>query len=371
LRIWLPAQFDPAGEGPAARLLQARLDEFTSRRPGVRLEVRLKATEGPGGLLDALTNARAAAPLALPDLVALPRPTLEAAALKGLVHSYDEFLPAAEDQDWYSYATQLGRLQESTFGLPFAGDALVLVYRTTSVDAPPASLAEALQKTGPLAFPAADPQALFTLSLYQAAGGPLWDEQERPTLEPATLAQVLTFYQQGAISELLPFWLTQYATDEQAWQAFESQQAEMAVTWASRYLQNMPADTAAAPLPTPDGEPFTLATGWDWALASTNPERLALSVDLATFLTESPFLAEWNAAAGYLPPRPSALASWRSPSLQPLAAGLSESARLVPSAEVLTSLAPIRNCYQCRIEAAARTGRSSPGSSRAWQSLGS
>ena len=74
LRIWLPPQFDPASGTPAGVLLQSRLDQFTAAHPEVKIEVRLKAEEGPGGLLEALSTAGAAAPLVLPDVVALPRP---------------------------------------------------------------------------------------------------------------------------------------------------------------------------------------------------------------------------------------------------------------------------------------------------------
>jgi len=41
LRIWMPPQFDPASETAAGALLQARLDEFVARRPGLRIEVRI------------------------------------------------------------------------------------------------------------------------------------------------------------------------------------------------------------------------------------------------------------------------------------------------------------------------------------------
>ena len=68
------------GNSPASSLLKARLDQFASENPDVRLEVRAKALEGAGGLLDSLVAANVAAPLALPDLVLLPRPVLESAA---------------------------------------------------------------------------------------------------------------------------------------------------------------------------------------------------------------------------------------------------------------------------------------------------
>jgi ABC-type glycerol-3-phosphate transport system substrate-binding protein len=335
----VPPQFSPLEENTAGSLLQARLDEFIAGREDVHIEVRVKALDGPGGLLDSLTTASASAPLAMPDLIALPRPMLETAALKGLLHPYNDLIDESEDTDWYPYASQLSHLQDSLFGLPCTGDALILVYRQEGVVQPPTALEAALQSPGPLAFPASDPQALFTLALYQAAGGAILDEQGRPFLDKVPLTQVLEFYLQAASSEFTPFWLTQLQTDDQAWDAFQKGQAAMVVTWASRYLQERPSDTAAARLPTLDGTEFTLATGWVWALSSPRPERQALAAQLAVHLTESDFLAQWTQALGYLPPRPSALAAWQDTSMRLLVEEISTSAALVPSADVLPGLA--------------------------------
>jgi ABC-type glycerol-3-phosphate transport system substrate-binding protein len=341
LRIWLPAQFHPLAASPAAELLQARLDEFVAQQPlEARLDVRPKALDGPGGLLDSLTTASAAAPLALPDLILLPRPMLEIAALKGLLHPMDGLLTQADDTDWYPYARQMARLQNSVFGLPFAGDALILIYRPQKVLSPPTRLEEALRGEHVLAFAAADPQALFTLALYQATGGSIVDDQGRPSVEKDKLAQVLNFYAQAAKSEITPFWLTQYQSDDQVWEAFRQGQADMAITWSWRYLSLSGGEEIGASLiPTPQGQPFTLATGWVWALAGLTQERQRLSVQLAEFLTAPDFLGRWNAAAGYLPPRPSAVETWAEPDLRLFASRLSESAQLQPSADLLASLA--------------------------------
>ncbi|HSF83523.1 MAG TPA: extracellular solute-binding protein [Anaerolineales bacterium] len=340
LKIWLPPQFDPDLDEPASRILKARLEEFTARRPDVRVEVRVKALQGTGGLLDSLTTANAAAPLALPDLVALPRPILETAALKGLLRSFDEVSGTVDQADWYEFARELARLQESTFGLPFAGDVLILVYRSTIVSDPPADLDAVLQLNGPLAFPAADPQALTTLAFYQAAGGAIQDDEGRPTLQATPLVDVLTFYRDAASSALAPFWLTQYQSDAQTWQAFLDNQADLVITWSSRYLNNLQADFSASPLPTFSGARYTLATGWAWALATTNPDHRELSAQLAEFLSESNFLARWTTALGYLPTRASAMNAWGSASLRSFYSQVAESARLYPPEDILTILGP-------------------------------
>ena len=341
LHIWLPPEFDPQAGTPAAEILNARLEEFTSRRPDTRVEVRLKALDGPGGVLDSLTAANAAAPLAMPDLVALPRSTLEAAALKGLLRPFDDLVEPVDDADWYEYARQMARLQDSTFGLPFAGDAQILVNRTTAIPQPPGTLSDTLSAIGPLVFAAADPQALFTLAQYLANGGAILDEQGRPTLEVLPLIEVMEYYQRAAASEVVPFWVTQYQNGDQVWEAFTDGSANMIVSSASQHIKNMVADSAGSRLPTGDGRPFTLASGWVWALASPDPEKQKLSADLAEFLSEGDFLARWTTALGYLPTRPSAMANWGTASQRSLASEIVSSAQLIPSEDVLNSISPL------------------------------
>jgi multiple sugar transport system substrate-binding protein len=340
LRLWLPPQFDPNSGTPAGDLLKQQLDTFSQRRPNVQVEVRIKALDGPGGLLDSLTNASAAAPLALPDVVALPRPDLETAALKGLLHPFDGLTPAMDDSDWYDYARQLGRLQNSTFGLPFAGDALMLVYYTSQVPKPPADWGSVLGLTTPLAFAAADPQSLFTLAQYQAEGGAVRDDQGRPYIDPAALEKVLRFYLEASKSGVMPTWLTQLQNDDQVWEAFKERRASMAIAWNSLYFNQVITNTNAAPLPTENGKAFTLATGWVWALASSQPDRLEVGAQLAEFLTDTTFLAAWTQAAGYLPPRPSSLDAWTNKDQQLMVRQIVLSAGLYPSADIITSLGP-------------------------------
>jgi multiple sugar transport system substrate-binding protein len=340
LRLWLPPQFDPNSGSPAGNLLKKQLDTFNQRRPNLQVEVRIKALDGPGGLLDSLTNASAAAPLALPDVVALPRPDLETAALKGLLHPFDGLTPAMDDSDWYDYARQLSRLQNSTFGLPFAGDALMLVYYTSQVPKPPADWNSVLGLTTPLAFPAADPQSLFTLAQYQAVGGAVRDDQGRPFLDPAALEKVLRFYLEASKSGAMPAWLTQLQNDDQVWEAFTERRASLVTAWNSHYFSQVITNTFAAPLPTENGKAFTLATGWVWALASSQPDRQALGAQLAEFLTDTTFLAPWTQAAGYLPPRPSSLDAWTNKDQQLMVRQIVLSASLYPSADIVTGLGP-------------------------------
>ncbi len=342
ITLWVPPQFDPASPGPAAKLLKDRLDSFMDLNPGVEVRVRIKSASGPGSLLETLAAASAAAPNALPSLVALPRSDLETAALKGLIFPLDKLLSRAiDDADWYTYARQAALIQGSTFGLPFAGDALLLVYRSAHVNPPTDEWAGVLRQGQPVAIPAGDPQALVTLNLYQALGGTVADAQGRPVLQPEILAQVLKLYSEGNQQGIFPAWLAQYQTDGQAWQAYHEQSAQWLVTWSSRYLADTPEDSSALPLPSLGTRHVSLATAWLWALSDPVPERRSLSVRLAEYLAQGDFLANWTAAAGYLPTRPTALTMWPNQSIQNLLSQLVLSAQLRPNNDLTSSLGPV------------------------------
>jgi multiple sugar transport system substrate-binding protein len=344
LHVWLPPEFDPAGNGPASQLLKARLDEFVASHPGVGLEVRVKALDGPGGLLDALAAANAAAPLALPDLVLLPRPLLESAALKGLLYPYDGLSNLVDDPSWFEYARQLAHLKGSTYGMPFVGDAMVMAYHPSKIGNKPNSLEASISLGEVLLFPATDPQALFTINNYLATGESLQDAEGRPSLDKDALTNILEIYQRASQAGVMPYWITQYSNDEQVWEAFSGkEQFPMAVTWASTYLQHKlkePAGLSFAPLPTLMGTPFTLATGWSWALAGQDTERQALSVSLAEFLVDKDFLGAYTSAAGYLPPRVDALQGWQDANLRQMVERISYSAQLMPPADLISSVGP-------------------------------
>jgi maltose-binding protein MalE len=340
LRIWVPPQFDPEGDSPASDLLKQRLDSYTAERPDLRIETRVKASSGTGGLLDSLSSANAAAPLAVPDLILLPRASLEIAALKGLLFPFDGLTDPLDDSDWYPYAQELGQIQTSTFGLPFAGDALVSLYRPSEIEIHPADWSIALEAGHPIAFPAAEPSAIFPLAQYLSTGGQIQDADGRPLLESTPLTEMLSFFRDAEAAGVMPFWLTQFTDDGQSWEAYTENQVNSVVTWINRYLSTLPGDTAAAPIITQTGTPLTLADGWVWALSNPQTERHALSVDLAEYRTDGEFLSEWSQAAGYLPPRQSALEGWTNVALRELVERIILSAQIIPPNDVMAAIGP-------------------------------
>ncbi len=344
VHLWLPPQFDPNGNGPASKLLNARLAEFEVKNPTARLEIRMKAVDGPGGMLDDLVAANAAAPSALPDLVLLPRVLLESAAVKGLVYPYDGLSSIMDDGSWFEYALQLSHLKDRTYGIPFAADVMILAHSSPAMRATPLSLADVLAQRNILLFPAADPQALFTICMYLAEGGKLQDDQGRPALDETRLTNILEYDQQASLAGVMPYTLTQFTDDTQVWEALLEGQYPIAITWASTFLSDpraAQANLGLAPLPTPDGTPFSLASGWSWALAGQDPVARRLGVQLAEFLVGNGFLAQWTQAAGYLPPRVGALQTWPESPLRLVLEQVSNSAWLVPSPDLTATVGPV------------------------------
>jgi len=343
IKIWLPPEFYPTPGNISGEMLQNRLNNFMKLHPEIRVELREKALDGVGGMLDSLITASAAAPLALPDLVALPNATMDVAATKGLLQSETDFTDNLQNDDWYEYARQVPIVQNKSYGLPFAGDTQLLVYRPNKLETVPISWSEVLTSTTSLVFPAADPLAIFTLIQYQSLGGQLYDDEGRPFLDTDILTQILTFYQEAEKSGQIPYWLTRYESDEEIWQAYNEGTANVVATWASNYLQEEPQSSKVAPIPTQTGKPFTYASGWVWSVTSQDPIKRAISVDLAEYLTESQFLSYWSITTGFMPVKKSSINNWSDEDAKPILDVILSSAQVIPSPDTLAILgAPIK-----------------------------
>ena len=341
LTLWVPPEMDPVLETEASKIFSSRLQLFSEQNDGIEIDVRVKAATGVGGLLDALTATNNAAPDALPDLIALSRPDLEAAALKNLIFPLDGLTEIPDDNDWYAFTREMALLQGSTYGLPFRADPLVMIYRDLSFEEFPTSWSDILEIESNFAFPAESDQSLFQMSIYQAAGGSLQDNQRRPMLEVAPLTETFRLFREGVEAGIMTEALLQYQTDAQVWTAFQEGQASIVVTWLSNYLKEAPTDAVLLPMLPIDNTSVSLGTGMSWALATPDEDRHAISLALAEFLTEPEFLAEWDAALGYLPPRPSALDSLPDENFRSTLNQIALNTRLRPSNDIIASLGPI------------------------------
>jgi ABC-type glycerol-3-phosphate transport system substrate-binding protein len=274
-----------------------------------------------------------AAPSALPDLVALPRYALEVAAQKGLVRPLDGLSTELENSDWYPYARDLAEIEGTSYGIPFAGDALVIIYRPELVWIK--TWDDILLSESQLVFAGADPQAQVGLSLYVSAGGELVDAQGKPTFDQEVLTRVLEIFSKGRAAALFPDASANISTDEQVLQEYRARRAEMAIVHISNFRDSQ--DGLLQPLMGLDEEHLTFATSWVWALAGQNTDNEQLSIELAEFLTGDDFLAAWINETGYLPTRPSVLSEAEDTAIP----AVIQAAKPIPSTDILLTLGPL------------------------------
>ncbi|HEX7557094.1 MAG TPA: extracellular solute-binding protein [Leptolinea sp.] len=340
LSIWVPAEFDPNGKSPAANLLLKTIQDFESKNSGVTVDIRVKAGNGPSGLMETLALTSEAAPEAMPSIVLLTRSQLEETNLKGILFPYEGLSATLEETDWYPFAREMATIKDGIYGLPVSGDVLVLVLRSNR-SAAQAPTWEDIQKMGSsVLFAAADPQATVTLALYRSAGGTTQDSQSVPKIQTSELEKTLALLAAGAEKNIFPTWLINYQSDKQVLDIFSNQQNGWVITWLSNYLPNKLDETSVYAIPSLGTGSATFASGTVWALTDTNPERRQLSVKLAEYLTRSEFLSQWNLINNSLPPRPSALTAWPDTPLRAQLNLIALAAEIRPANDVLTNLGP-------------------------------
>jgi ABC-type glycerol-3-phosphate transport system substrate-binding protein len=328
ITIWLPPAFDTAAGNLAASMLAGRLAEFTEQHPQVRIQTRVKAEDGTGGLLDSLLSAQTAAPLSQPDLILLPHLQLETAVQSRVLYPMSELTSEHESDDWYSFAENMITVEGQAYALPFAADALVVAHRPTAISKVPPTWAALIDAQLPLGLAVADPWAQFTQAeLFSLQSN---EEETEVPFTQDQLVQLFEFYAAAEDQGVFPFWLTQYETYEQSWQAFIEGRVPMVVAWTSQLFDSRNVEISGAPLPTKYGDEFTLVKGWVWAISTPYPDRASLVAELAEFLSTAEFIAQWTAAAGMLPPRTSSLAAWSPDAKQALASQIIGNAQPLP-----------------------------------------
>jgi len=222
----------------------------------------------------------------------------------------------------------LGHIQNIGYGLPFAGDALVLIHRPTlEIN----SWEDILSSEEPLLFPLDTSRMLALLSIYVSAGGRLINEQGLPTLEEQPLTKALTLFQSGIETKTFSASLVESTGNQESIQVDDT---GMLLNWAVNEWTR--GENVMQPVPGLGAAPHAFANGWMWALAGSNSENQQVATELAEFLLEDIFLNEWTRESGYLPTRIMP-ANDENAEIN----AVLESAHVLPSSEVVSTLGPI------------------------------
>ena len=341
LVIWLPPQFDPEADSATGTLVQSRIDAFQKKYPQWAVEVRLKAVDGRGGLLDSLANTSMAAPDALPAMVALQSQDLESAALKGLLLPLDEKTQSSAGNDWLPYAAQMGMIQGKSFGVPLAGDALILAYHPLLSPYPPSTWQELSSQHFPVIFPAADPDSIVVTTIYQAAGGNLLNQNNPPALEATPLQKSFAILNNGTQSGAFPSWISQFFTFSQAWDTYTHQNSSYAIVWASQYLPDPPGGSKLTTLPKINSTQITLARGWVWCIPAMSTSTQDAALLLVEFFSDPDFINDLDQAAGYLPVNSGGLNVITDSQMKETITKITNIAQLMPTSSTINTISPI------------------------------
>jgi ABC-type glycerol-3-phosphate transport system substrate-binding protein len=338
--VWVPPQFDPGLDNEASQLLFERLEAFQEDHPNLVLSIRVKSETGPAGLVDALRTTSKVAPQVLPDLVLLPYGEMQNAVARSLVYPYASPVLSEDDPDWFPLAAELSTYQQNTYSLPMAANTLVMAYNSGLIQEVPTNWDELLRSGYLMTFPAGDPKALLTTAFYLAEGGQVRNATQSAALATEPLTAVLGYYSQAMIENLLPANSAQITSDLAAWELFAAGSRQIAFTWFDRYLALTDPVFDVQPLPTTDGEPFTMATGWGWVLTNPDPNKQVAAAELARFLTAPAFSGPWTEAANLLPLRPSALTYWENAAHRSAASEMLSFAAAFPDDSVQSEIGP-------------------------------
>lgn len=350
LVLWIPPQFDPKGTSDASVMLGDRMKEFLAQNPQVNLDVRIKAGTGPGSMSDSLMGASSVAQSVLPSIVLFSRSDLVQAVNRNLLFPIEEVSSSVDESDWYEFAQNLAIFQGSAYGLPFASNALGLIYRKDSLSTSQPAWDEAIRQLDSLVFPAGEAETMITLALYQSAGGTFDPQVPLQKLSLEALTASLEIYDRARRSGVISRGVMDYQNDDQAWEAFNSNNSDAVITWANRMFFSEE-ELKLALLPSLGENPFTIGTGWAWCLTEPDVQKRVYAAELVEFLSAPEFLVKWAPVSGFLPVRPSSLSGYTNEDLRSILAALLLSARLRPdrtsiegiSAEIRTAISEVVN----------------------------
>jgi multiple sugar transport system substrate-binding protein len=315
MTLWTIEALAPDEGTPAGQLLAQQLESFSQAHPGVAVRYVLKQPYGRAGILQFLRATKKVAPEALPDLVVIDTAEVAQAAHDGLLQPLDPLLSRDLANDMFPFAWNMGRVGDEWMAVPFVADLEHLVYNLNKTPEAPVTWTDVLSSTTTYLFPAAgrDGQvnAAFLVQ-YLALGGRLTNESGQPALSREALAQVLTFYDQGHELGIIPDLALKMHTPAECWPYYLSAQVGMTNVRASHFLVERAQlrRSQVAGIPTRDGVPTTLATGWAYAITTQEPSRVALAAQLIEWLMGPEHLGPWTQAAGQLPTRRAALDLW-------------------------------------------------------------
>lgn len=341
--VWLPPQFDPSTQAQSATTLGDLFTEFMSENQNISINYRIKDTGGEASELNMLSLAADAAPNVVPALVILDRNDMMTAVQKGLIYPIETDL-FSEAETWFRFARESAFVDNVLYGIPVAGDPLVLAYRPALTGPDMNNWEEILTRGLPIGFEPNSVTDLFGLFIYVSLGGRTTDEQGKPWLDQEILTQTLNFFLNGGQKGAFPPAIAKDSNVGQSWKQFTDGTYQITVTRFSQYRHNRRPDFIAIPLPrTDNSSPYPLVNTWNVVITARSPEIQELAIELGKAIAASEFNDRWTFSGGYLPVRNTDLKNWGADSGYEGVSLMSEKGALIQSGNIIAKLVPILN----------------------------
>lgn len=345
LKVWIPPQFDPSQGTQSGKAFQDAVNKYMEQNPNVHITLYVKATSGEASAINTLTAANNAAKGVIPSLVLLSRSDMETAVQKGLLQPITTSV-FTDNTTWYNYARQAAFVDNTVYGLPIAGDALVLVFRTVKLgaDADTSTWNAVLTHGMPIGFAPASSSSMFGAFMYLSYGGKMTNDQGQPYLDKTKLTDMLNFFVTGGQNGAFPPSIAQYTDQAQVWQRFLDGTLNIIISPYSGFshYRTQEFSFSALPMQTEAAE-YSMVSSWNLALTEQNTALQGAAVAFAEYMVSENVNDEFSLHSGYLPVRSSVHDVWQNEEEFETIRDISQRAVLIPNNQVSNKLLPVIN----------------------------
>lgn len=345
LKVWVPPQFDPSQGTQSGKAFQDAVNKYMEQNPNVHITLYVKATSGDASALNTLTAANNAAKSVIPSLILLSRSDMESAVQRGLLQPIATSI-FTDNTTWYNYARQASFVDNTIYGIPIAGDALVLVFRTAKLgaDADTSTWNAVLTHGMPIGFAPASSTSLFGAFMYLSYGGKMTNDQGQPYLDKTKLTEMLNFFVKGGQNGAFPPSIAQYTDQTQVWQRFLDGTLNIIISPYSGFSHYRTQEFSFSALPTQaETAEYTMVSSWNLVLTEQNKALQGEAVAFAEYMASEIVNDEFSLHAGYLPVRSSVHDFWQNEESFETIQDISQRAVLIPTNQVSNKLLPVIN----------------------------
>ncbi|MCC6614829.1 MAG: extracellular solute-binding protein [Anaerolineae bacterium] len=302
LRFWLPDSLAGLDSVDAGDVLSEQISEFEQAFPNIQVELRLRAANGTGGILETIRAAAQVAPGALPDVTLMRLQDFRAAVQEGLLQPLSESDLVVGDDDFMPAVAALGQIDGQWLGVPSTLEVLHVAYQPTDEPVAGWRFDQVLTAHTPLLFPGMSSNGLSPVFLlqYLVAVGEGTDPATLPVDETA-LRATLRFYERAASDELVTPTVLEYDAPERYPDALDGDIP--AVVSSSLYLQfvseGQPLDLGY--IPTTTGEPATTLDGWLWVVVRSGNDQQSAALRFINWMMSTERQVAYHQAIHMLP----------------------------------------------------------------------